>query len=112
MTLAQMESRFFELKGKLAVGQLAEDEFKRELEKLRFQDQQGRWWMIGAQTGRWYYYDGARWLIGQPPDPNLQFPNTPPSLPEEQPAQSKPTPDGGASVRPVPYVQPARSEPR
>jgi hypothetical protein len=67
MTLAQMESRFFELKGKLAVGQITEDELKRELEKLRFQDQEGRWWMIGAQSGRWYYYDGARWLIGQPP---------------------------------------------
>ncbi len=68
MTLAHMESRFFELKGKLAVGLLAEDEFKREMEKLRFQDAQGRWWMIGAQSGRWYYYDGARWLLGQPPE--------------------------------------------
>jgi tetratricopeptide (TPR) repeat protein len=69
MTLAQMESRFFELKGKLVVGQLTEDEFKREMEKLRFQDSQGRWWMIGAQSGRWYYYDGTRWLLGQPPEP-------------------------------------------
>lgn len=69
MTLAQMESRFFELKGKLAVGQLSEDEFKREMENLRFQDQQGNWWMIGAQSGRWYYYDGSRWLLGQPNEP-------------------------------------------
>ncbi|MGB8648850.1 MAG: tetratricopeptide repeat protein, partial [Anaerolineae bacterium] len=81
MTLAQMESRFFELKGKLAVGQLAEDEFKREMEKLRFQDQQGRWWMIGAQSGRWYYYDGARWLLGQPP---AEEPAPPSSLPERE----------------------------
>lgn len=69
MTLAQMQARFFEIKGKLAVGQIQEEEFKRELEKLRFQDSQGRWWMIGAQSGRWYYYDGARWLLGDPPDP-------------------------------------------
>lgn len=69
MTLAQMQARFFELKGKLAVGQLQEEEFKRELEKLRFQDSQGRWWMLGAQSGRWYYYDGARWLLGDPPEP-------------------------------------------
>lgn len=69
MTLAQMESRFFELKGKLAVGQITDDEFKREMENLRFQDQQGNWWMIGAQSGRWYYYDGSRWLLGQPNEP-------------------------------------------
>lgn len=69
MTLAQMQARFFELKGKLAVGQITEQEFKHELEKLRFQDPHGRWWMIGAQSGRWYYYDGARWLLGDPPDP-------------------------------------------
>src|SRR5688572_18539660 len=69
MTLAQMQARFFELKGKLAVGQLSDQEFKHELEKLRFQDPHGRWWMIGAQSGRWYYYDGARWLLGDPPDP-------------------------------------------
>lgn len=69
MTLAQMQARFFEIKGKLAVGQIHEEEFKRELEKLRFQDAHGRWWMIGAQSGRWYYYDGARWLLGDPPEP-------------------------------------------
>ncbi len=69
MTLAQMQARFFELKGKLAVGQITEQDFKHELEKLRFQDPHGRWWMIGAQSGRWYYYDGARWLLGDPPDP-------------------------------------------
>ena len=74
MTLAQMESRFFELKGKLAVGQLTEDEFKREMENLRFQDRQGNWWMIGAQSGRWYYYDGTRWLLGQPNEPTSESP--------------------------------------
>jgi tetratricopeptide (TPR) repeat protein len=78
MTLAQMESRFFELKGKLAVGQLAEDEFKREMENLRFQDHEGKWWMIGAQSGRWYYYDGTRWLLGQPDEPSGNaYPLTP-----------------------------------
>ncbi len=69
MTLAQMQARFFELKGKLAVGQIQEEEFKQDLERLRFQDGHGRWWMIGAQSGRWYYYDGARWLLGEPPEP-------------------------------------------
>ncbi|MGE5139449.1 MAG: tetratricopeptide repeat protein, partial [Rudaea sp.] len=70
MTLGSMESRFYELKGKLAVGLITEEEFKREMEKLRFQDRRGRWWMIGAQSGKWYSYDGTRWLPGQPPEPD------------------------------------------
>ncbi len=86
MTLAQMESRFFELKGKLTVGQIADDDFKREMEKLRFQDPQGRWWMLGAQSGRWYFYDGARWQLGQPAEPSAPVPTTPVSLPEERPS--------------------------
>lgn len=96
MTLAQMQARFFELKGKLAVGQLTDQEFKHELEKLRFQDPHGRWWMIGAQSGRWYYYDGARWLLGDPPDPGA------PGL------------DAGASVPGIPATtpRPAYSQPQ
>ncbi len=93
MTLAQMQARFFELKGKLAVGQITEQEFKHALEQLRFQDPHGRWWMIGAQSGRWYYYDGARWLLGDPPDPGapgLDAGMTTPVIPPttQQPAYS------------------------
>lgn len=101
MTLAQMQARFFELKGKLAVGQIQEEEFKRELEKLRFQDTQGRWWMLGAQSGRWYYYDGARWLLGDPPDP------PPPALGAGEPQVVIPP---APQPRPSGYTQPAASQ--
>ena len=67
MPVAEMERRFYELKGKLDVGAIGEEEFKAEVERLRFQDAQNRWWMIGAQSGKWYVYDGTRWLPGQPP---------------------------------------------
>ena len=67
MTVEEMERQFFELKGKLDVGVVTEEEFKALAQKLRFQDQQGRWWMLGAQSGKWYSYDGARWIPGQPP---------------------------------------------
>ena len=26
----------------------------------------GRYWMLGADSGKWYYYDGARWIQGEP----------------------------------------------
>jgi Tol biopolymer transport system component/tetratricopeptide (TPR) repeat protein len=126
MTLAQMESRFFELKGKLVVGQIAEDEFKREMENLRFQDREGKWWMIGAQSGRWYYYDGTRWLLGQPADASaettpvqpptrqqLPQPATDRAAPADQPAPmtpgSQPPPDGR---RPHVESVPATAVPR
>ncbi|MGE5139883.1 MAG: tetratricopeptide repeat protein [Rudaea sp.] len=100
MTLAQMESRFFELKGKLAVGNIGEDEFKREMEKLRFQDQHGRWWMIGAQSGRWYYYDGTRWQLGQPPADEANPPVSEPELDASEPA--RPAPAAPSPVRAAP----------
>lgn len=67
MIVEEMERKFFELKGKLDVGVVREDEFKAQVQKLRFQDKQGRWWMLGAQSGKWYVYDGMRWIPGQPP---------------------------------------------
>ena len=67
MNVADMERRFFELKGRLDLGTINEGEFKAELEKLRFEDKQGRWWMIGAQSGKWYMFDGVRWLPAQVP---------------------------------------------
>ncbi len=67
MNVEEMERHFFELKGKLDVGAITEVDFKAEIEKLKFQDKQGRWWMIGAQSGKWYTFDGVRWLPGKPP---------------------------------------------
>jgi tetratricopeptide (TPR) repeat protein len=67
MIVEDLEKQFFELKGKLDVGVVTEDEFKAAVSKLRFQADDGRWWMIGAQSGRWYSFDGARWIPGQPP---------------------------------------------
>lgn len=114
MTLAQMQARFFELKGKLAVGQIAETEFKQELEKLRFQDLTGRWWMIGAQSGRWYYYDGARWLLGEPPDAVQIAPAEPITV--YTPARSEPAPQPTPATSPAssaapPLYAPASTEP-
>lgn len=125
MTLAQMQARFFELKGKLAVGQISEQDFKHELEKLRFQDSHGRWWMIGAQSGRWYYYDGARWLLGDPPDPGapgLQAgaaisdqaasSQATPAYSSAQPTLSNPTPYNSQTISaPYSYV-PAQQSPQ
>lgn len=67
MIVENLEKQFFELKGKLDLGVLTAEQFKAQVDKLRFQDTLNRWWMIGAQSGRWYMYDGVRWVPSQPP---------------------------------------------
>lgn len=46
---------------------LSEPDFKKKLKELRLQDQDGRFWTIGAQTGKWYYFDGEDWIESKPP---------------------------------------------
>ena len=46
---------------------LSEPDFKKRLKELRPQDQEGRFWTIGAQTGKWYYFDGDDWIEAKPP---------------------------------------------
>src|SRR5512135_3533575 len=86
MTVEEMERHFFEIKGKLDVGAITEVDFKAEIEKLKFQDKQGHWWMIGAQSGKWYTFDGARWLPGKPPIETAEPPPPPPPPPPTPPA--------------------------
>ncbi|MGQ9625997.1 MAG: TolB family protein [Anaerolineae bacterium] len=68
MDITEMENRFSQLKQALTEGRLSEEEFKSEVEKLSFHDEQGREWMIGAYSGRWYYLnEDYEWVPGEPP---------------------------------------------
>lgn len=110
MTIAEMESRFYELKGRLAVGHLTESEFKTELQKLRFLDAQGRWWMIGAQSGQWYLYDGTRWILGQPPEPDGYYALPSHVQPSAETPRAGPAAGTAAPMRPA-TANPAASSP-
>ena len=67
MTFDELESKYYELKGKHAGGLLSDEEFLAEVEKLSLQDSQGRWWMIGAKTGKWYVSREGEWVQAEPP---------------------------------------------
>lgn len=46
---------------------ITEDEYRRRLKRLQLKDRKGRSWTIGAQTGKWYCYDGQQWMEAAPP---------------------------------------------
>ncbi|MBM3149412.1 MAG: DUF4190 domain-containing protein [Chloroflexi bacterium] len=85
MDFSKIEAEFQKLKAQFKAGAITEAEFKAQLEKLMIQDEQGRWWMIGYETGQWYYHDGEKWVQGQPP----QLIERPPA---EPPGGGKPPP--------------------
>jgi hypothetical protein len=88
MDFIQVEAAFAELKGHYEAGDLSGEEFKAELQKLMIQDEQGRWWIIGYETGQWYYHDGEKWVQEEPPRP---APTAPPTHPQHLGA-ADPTP--------------------
>jgi formylglycine-generating enzyme required for sulfatase activity/SH3-like domain-containing protein len=78
MDFAQVEAEFQKLKGQYEAGALTEAELRAELEKLMLQDEQGCWWMIGYETGQWYYHDGTAWVRREPPEVPVRAPPAPP----------------------------------
>ncbi len=59
-------ARFAALKARYDAGEVSESEYDAELRKLIIQDEAGRYWMIGPETGRWYRYDGNDWIPADP----------------------------------------------
>lgn len=85
-TIAEIERRGAELRDKFERGAITEEEFRTGMVALRFQDASRRWWMLGAQSSKWYMFDGTRWAPGTPPDIPVTLPS---SEPEPPPAQEK-----------------------
>ncbi len=60
------EEEYFILRGKFDTGRIGKNLFELALKDMAVQDTQGRWWMIGADTGNWYMHDGKSWLAANP----------------------------------------------
>lgn len=61
------EKDFNQLKEDYRAKEISEEEYKARLKSLQLRDNKGRSWTIGAQSGKWYCYDGAQWLESEPP---------------------------------------------
>lgn len=66
--IAELERRYQTLYRDFQQGRLDEATFAAEVDALQFQDEWGRYWMMGAQTGSWHYYDGQAWHQADPQD--------------------------------------------
>ncbi|MEW6233073.1 MAG: hypothetical protein AB1566_12275 [Chloroflexota bacterium] len=66
MAFQETERRYYELVGKLKAGLITQAQFESELRQMVVQDSAGRYWMLGTRTGKWYYYDGSKWVPGEP----------------------------------------------
>jgi hypothetical protein len=79
MDFRQAEQRLKQLKTQFEAGTLTETDLKAKLEDLMIRDEQGHWWMIGYETGRWYRHDGTNWeqsdLPGSPLQKSISIPN-------------------------------------
>ncbi len=108
MTFAETEAEYRRLKAQFDAGALSEADFKARLRDLMIEDDQGRWWIIGHETGQWYVSDGEQWVPGEPPRP---LPEAPPPQAEAEPIMpvAQPVPEAKPSPRPAP--QRARGRP-
>ena len=82
----RVEDEYYRLKGKYATGRLTEAEFDLALRDLMFQDSQGRYWMVGADTGEWYASNGGTWVKAHPPADTTAAPRASPPV---APAKTK-----------------------
>ncbi len=71
----QAEEKFFKLRGKFAAGRISAEEFDAALQELVVQDDEGRVWMLGANTGRWYYTTSPQWVEAEPPSNTEEITN-------------------------------------
>ena len=103
MTVSELEATYQQLHEQMLRGELAEEEFKSEVEQLRFKDDLGTQWKIGWYTGKWYRYDDGQWIQDKPP--TQQAPVVPPAAagapPPATPATS-PSSSSAASTRSEP----------
>lgn len=108
------EAEYFNLRGQFDTGRMTREQFDEKLRELIQQDQQGRYWMLGADSGKWYFYDGANWVQGDPysgtaapaPPPPVEPHPVPPAAPARvEPVTARPQPAPTAS-RAAPAVVP------
>jgi hypothetical protein len=89
---AEAERHFATLRARYQAGELDEAAYDAELQRLVIEDDAGDYWMLGADSGQWYWYDGEQWVRRDPtpPDAPVQPPPPGPPPPAEAVPPSRP----------------------
>ncbi len=68
MDIEATEAAYVDLRRAFEYGQMNALSYQAAIDELCVQDDYGRYWMIGAETGEWYYHDGCEWIQADPRD--------------------------------------------
>jgi len=63
----EAEATFSLLLEKFKEKKISQQEFADSLKQLRIKDDEGRFWVIGAQSGKWYAFENGEWIEAKPP---------------------------------------------
>jgi len=63
----EAEASFSLLREKFKEKRISPQEFADSLKQLRIKDDDGRFWVIGAQSGKWYAFENGEWVEAKPP---------------------------------------------
>lgn len=64
---AMVEGQYRSLRAAFDAGRIDTAAFEAALDATAF-EHAGRWWMIGADSGRWYASEQGNWVLATPPD--------------------------------------------
>jgi hypothetical protein len=78
----RVQDEYYRLRGQFSVGRISAQEFDTALREMVFEDESGRHWMMGANSGRWYYSEGNEWVEAEP----REFISAPPEREPWEPA--------------------------
>lgn len=96
------EDEYFRLKGQFATGRITREQFEAALKGLMAQDAEGRYWMMGVDSGKWYVHKDGQWIEGTPP--GMQ-----PAKPMTMPERGAPAPTPVSGAQPVPRARKTNS---
>jgi len=63
----EAEATFSLLRERFEQKKISPQEFADSLKQLRIKDDEGRFWVIGAQSGKWYAFEKGEWIEAKPP---------------------------------------------
>lgn len=63
----EAEATFTLLREKFEDKRISPQEFADSLKQLRIKDDEGRFWVIGARSGKWYAFENGEWIEAKPP---------------------------------------------